>query len=110
MPIKYYITSSRRSPIEQFVAELEPEAQQDFVDAMVLLERGETLGPPISKPLPSLHRGLHELRLRDRTGIARIMYYVKKGDAIYMLHAFRKKTQKLPEREKKLILKRLKEV
>ncbi len=110
MPIKYYVTRSGRSPVEEFVADLESRARQDFVDAIALLERGQTLGPPISKPLPGIQRGLHELRLRDRAGIARIIYYLKKRDAIFLLHAFRKKTQKIPEREKKVILKRLKEV
>lgn len=110
LPIKYYETASGRSPIEEFVADLDRKAQEDFIDALVLLERGESLGPPISKPLSSIQKGLHELRIRDRNGIVRIIYYVKKRDAIYVLHAFCKKTQKLPAREKKVILKRLREV
>jgi phage-related protein len=40
----------------------------------------------------------------------RVFYFVKKGDAIYMLHAFQKKTHELPRREIQVALKRLKEV
>jgi len=34
---------------------------------------------------------------------------LKKGDAIYLVHAFRKKTQTMPRRELDIIHKRLKE-
>jgi phage-related protein len=50
------------------------------------------------------------LRLKDRSGQIRILYLIKKGDAIYFLHAFRKKTWELPTKEIDLVLKRLKEV
>jgi phage-related protein len=38
------------------------------------------------------------------------IYYLKKGDAIYLVHAFRKKTQAIPRRELDIIHKRLKEI
>ena len=54
--------------------------------------------------------GLRELRFRDRAGQVRVIYYLKKGDAIYLVHAFRKKTQTIPRRELDIIHKRLKEI
>lgn len=65
---------------------------------------------PLSRNLASLHKGLHELRLKDNTGAYRIFYYIKKGDGIYFVHAFKKKTQELPQKEIEVVLKRLKEV
>lgn len=35
---------------------------------------------------------------------------MKKGDAIYVVHAFRKRTQHLPQKEVEVVLKRLKGV
>ena len=65
---------------------------------------------PLSRNLSSVHRGLHELRLKDRNGIYRFFYFIKKADAIYFIHAFKKKTQELPQKEIDVVLKRIKEV
>jgi phage-related protein len=35
---------------------------------------------------------------------------MKRGDGIYLVHAFKKKTQEIPKRELDLILKRIKEI
>ncbi len=82
----------------------------DFVDALVLLENGQSLPMPLSRNLFSVHRGLHELRPKDRTGAYRFFYFIKKADGIYFVHAFKKKTQELPQKEIEVVLKRLKEV
>ena len=84
--------------------------QEDFLIALDRLRQGERLSMPLSKPLSNLTIGLHELRFRDTGNIFRVFYFVKVGDAIYLVHAIRKKTQKLPDKDKKLILKRLKEI
>ena len=38
---------------------------------------------PISRNLSSIHRGLHELRLKDRSGVYRFFYFIKKADGLY---------------------------
>lgn len=110
MKIKYYLTSSGRSPIEDFLQEQSFKVKSDFTDAIVLLESGETLRMPLSKNLSSIHKGLHELRLKDSFGIYRFFYFIKKADGIYFLHAFKKKTQQLPIKEVALVLKRIREI
>ena len=47
-----------------------------------------------------------------KIGLARfrVFYFLKKNDAIYLLHAFRKKTQELPKKELEVVLKRIREV
>lgn len=81
-----------------------------FVDAVNLLAGGQMLSMPASRSLASIHAGLYELRLKNRSGQIRVFYYIKKEEAIYMLHAFKKKSQELPKREIELALKRLQEV
>jgi len=71
---------------------------------------GQGLTMPLSRNLSSVYPGLHELRFKDRSGQVRVFYFVKRGDAIYLLHAFRKKTQELPRNEIELVLKRIKEI
>lgn len=86
------------------------EIRQDLRDILEKLELGLQLGMPHVRPLPSIHSNLFEIRVKDRKGQFRVVYFIKKKDAIYILHAFRKKTQEMPLKEKKLILKRLKEI
>lgn len=52
--------------------------------------------------------GIHEIRVIDpeSSGTYRIMYVVKFESAIYVLHCFQKKTQKLAEVEKRIIRER----
>ena len=96
--------------MEQFLQACSEDIRSDFYDAIAQLVAGKTLQTPLSKNLSNIHRGLHELRLKDRNGQVRFIYFIKKGDAIYLIHGFRKKTQKLPQKEQDVVLKRLKEV
>ena len=110
MKVKFYLTSSGRSPVEEFIKEQSEGIRTDFLDAVNLLAEGEILSMPLNRNLSNIYRGLHEIRLKDAFGSIRIFYFLKKGDAIYMLHAFKKKTQELPKKEIELVLKRIREV
>lgn len=110
MGVKFYETSSGRSPVETFLESCSAEIKADFVDALALLAAGKTLAMPLSRNLFSVRLGLHELRLKDKSGIYRFFYFYKNRDGIYFLHAFKKKTQELPKKELETVLKRLKEV
>jgi phage-related protein len=57
-----------------------------------------------------IRNGLFELRLRGKSGIARIMFCTIIDNRIVMLSCFTKKTQKTPQREIDKAIKRLKEV
>ena len=83
------------------------EIQEKLVILLDSLSKGATLSMPVSRNMIG-HPGLKELRLKDSRGIVRVFYYIVKGDAIYLLHLFRKKTQKTPPKEIELALKRLK--
>ena len=60
------------------------------------LQRGEGLGLPQSRPMPSVGRGCHELRIVSRDKTWRIMYYVDR-DAVVILEVFAKKTRGTPK-------------
>jgi phage-related protein len=51
------------------------------------------LDPQDWKPMASIGAGVREIRIQDQ-GQYRIIYVAKFSDAIYVLHAFQKKTQK----------------
>ena len=71
------------------------------------LAQGKKLGLPISRPLPSIAKGLHELRLSGRAGEFRVFYVIRVGDAIYIIHATEKKKQELDKKTADLIRSRL---
>ena len=52
-----------------------------------------------------LAKGLYELRVRGKEEV-RILYCFKKKD-IYLLHGFKKQTQKTPGKEIEIALKRI---
>jgi phage-related protein len=46
------------------------------------------------KPMSAVGQGVRELRVRHEEGAFRVIYVVRFKDAIYVLHCFRKQTQK----------------
>ena len=83
------------------------EVLEDLLDALAKLSKGLNLSMPLSRPIPSIERGLHELRLKDKSGIYRAFYLIKKKDGIYVVHAFKKTTQETPEKNKRIVKKRI---
>jgi len=51
------------------------------------------LEPEDWKPFNDVGSGTKEIRLRDASGIYRVMYVAKFEEAVYILHCFQKKTQ-----------------
>lgn len=72
------------------------------------LQRGEVLGLPHSRPMPSIGIQCHELRINDGNHAWRIMYYVA-GDAVVVLEVFSKKTAATPQHTLDTCRKRLAE-
>ena len=62
-----------------------------------LLQAGQALGMPHSRPMPSIGSGCHELRIKDSNRDWRIVYKVD-DDAIVIADVFEKRTQKTPQR------------
>jgi phage-related protein len=46
------------------------------------------------KPMPTVGPGACEIRVRDPAGAYRVIYVARFAGAVYVLHAFQKKTQK----------------
>ena len=57
-----------------------------------------------------LRAGLWEMRMKGRDGISRALYVTAVGERVVVLRVFLKKTQRTPEHEIKLALKRAREI
>src|ERR1700741_3530139 len=51
------------------------------------------------KPMPSIGKGAEEIRVRDESGAFRVIYAARFADAVYVLHAFQKKSQATAKRD-----------
>lgn len=85
-------------------------SRRDLAELLSLLAHGEPLGMPVSRPMPVVLHGTHELRIRAKAGIYRVFYYVKIADAILVFHFYKKTTQAMPKYEIDTAKARLKEM
>lgn len=72
------------------------------------LQRG--LDPNDWKPMASIGAGVREIRVREASGAFRVIYIAFRDEAVYVLHAFVKKTQATLKRDLDLAAARLKEL
>jgi len=72
------------------------------------VQRGEQ--PVDFKPMPSIGKGVEELRVWDDSSTYRVVYAARLADAVYVLHAFQKKTQTTSKRDVELAKKRYSEL
>ena len=49
--------------------------------------------------MPTIGKGVEEIRVRDDSGAYRVIYTARLADAVYVLHAFQKKTQATSKRD-----------
>jgi phage-related protein len=61
------------------------------------VQRGDQ--PDDFKPMPSIGKGVEEIRVLDWSGAYRVIYFARREDAVYVLHAFHKKTQRTPKKD-----------
>lgn len=71
--------------------EFPQDARHDAGYQLELVQRGEQADD--FKPMPSIGKGVEEIRVRDESGVYRVIYTARLADAVYVLHAFQKKTQ-----------------
>lgn len=92
------------------IERLDPFTRLKLVELFSLLTAGESLGLPVSRPMPAVGHGAHELRLKDRSGQFRLFYFTKHKDAVLVFHFLKKKTEATPRHEIEIARRRLEEM
>lgn len=82
----------------------------DLADALARLDEGHTLSMPLSRPMPSIGSGTHEIRSSDPSGAYRTIYALVRSGTVYVVHAFKKTTEGTARRNIRLARQRLKEL
>lgn len=62
------------------------------------------------KPMATVGSGVREIRIRDPKGAFRVLYVAHIASALYVLHAFQKKTQQTAKKDLDLAASRLKQI
>ena len=73
------------------------DARQDAGFQLDKVQRG--LQADDFKPTPAIGKGVEEIRIREDSGIFRVIYTARLADAVFVLHAFHKKTQRTSKRD-----------
>jgi phage-related protein len=72
------------------------------------VQRGDQ--PDDFKPMPAIGKGVEEIRVLDSTGAYRVIYMARRPEAVYVLHAFQKKTQATPKNDLQIAKRRLRQL
>jgi phage-related protein len=73
------------------------DARQDAGYQLDKVQRG--LQPDDFKPMPMIGKGVEEIRIRDDSGTYRVVYTARLANAVFVLHAFQKKTPRTSQRD-----------
>ena len=73
------------------------DARHDAGYQLDKVQRGEQ--PDDFKPMAAIGKGVEEIRVTDDSGAYRVIYVARRTDAVYVLHAFQKKTQATSQRD-----------
>jgi phage-related protein len=84
------------------------DARQDAGYQLNQVQRG--LQPDDFKPLPSVGTGVEEIRIAEDSGAYRVIYVARRAEAVYVLHAFQKKSQATPKKDIDLAKRRFAEI
>ncbi len=107
--IEYYMTREGKSPVKEFINSLSAEGQAKYIFITRLLkEYGIHVKEPYVRQITG-HKKLYELRIKDKSGISRILYFAHTGKKFVLLHGFIKKTDKTPAKERDIAEQKMKE-
>jgi phage-related protein len=83
------------------------DAKQDAGYQIDKVQRGEQ--PDDFKPMPSIGKGVEEIRIWDEAGTFRVVYTARVAEVVIVLHAFQKKTQATSKRDIDIVKERFNE-
>ncbi|MBI1744424.1 type II toxin-antitoxin system RelE/ParE family toxin [Candidatus Acetothermia bacterium] len=104
--VDVYKEEDGSSPVECYLWSL---PEKHLGKLLQIIEMLKERGPALPFPYSSQIEGkLRELRIQYGNTDYRILYYGNRARSFVLLHAFNKRTEKTPARDKQLALKRMK--
>ena len=104
--VKFFQTVRGDHPVEDFIEEQDKATQTKIAHHIRLLVTfGPYLKPPYNKKMAN---NFYELRISGRVTVR--IFYTLFNNEYYLLHAFKKKSQRTPVKELKTALDRIKDM
>ena len=104
-PVEFYQNQNEQKPVREFLLSLRPKPRGKVLQGIqILSEFGIDLPFPYSSQVEGR---LRELRVREGKNQYRILYYGDANRVFVLLHAFEKRSQKLPQREIRIAMERM---
>ena len=104
--VKFFQTARGNYPVKEFIEKQDEKTYARILHSILLLrENGPFLKPPYIKKLLS---ELYELRISGNIAVR--IFYTFKADIYYLLHAYKKKSQKIPMKDLKTAVDRAREI
>lgn len=104
--VSFFQTARGDYPVQDFINKQDIPTQTKIASAIrLLIDYGPFLKPPYIKKLQDK---LYELRISGKITIR--VFYTIVNNEYYLLHVFKKQSQKTPSKEIKIALDRMKEI
>jgi len=84
------------------------DARHDVGYQLDKVQRGDQ--PDDFKPMPAVGKGVEEIRVSEASGAWRVIYVARRADAVYVLHAFQKKTQATAKKDLEIARRRFRQL
>ncbi len=98
--IEYYTTSSGRTPLKEFKAELAKDPKKNGLTQVDLIEmRLKEYGFDLNRYFSHSYRKMDDELYELRPGGNRIFFFHYDGKKFVLLHGFKKKSQETPKNE-----------
>ncbi len=90
IPVRFY------GPVRTLIHGWPLEVRKELGSVLSRLQKGESIGMPDVRPMPTVGRQVSEIRISERSGSYRALYAVRMKYGILLFHAFQKKSRKTP--------------
>lgn len=106
LKVVFFRTETGSEPVRKWIKELSKAEKGVVGNEIKTVQFGWPLGMPLVRKIES---GLWEVRIHLDNRIARVLFTTR-GETMVLLHAFIKKSQKMPESDKKVARDRMKKL
>ena len=104
--INFFHTPRGDSPVQEFI---EQQPKNIMAKITVAIDMLESYGPFLKPPfINKIQTNLLELRVSKKQPVR--IFYTIKNNQFHLLHVFKKKSQKIPSKEIKIALDRMRQI
>ncbi len=93
IPVRFY------GPVRTLIHGWPIEVRKELGSVLTRLQKGESIGMPDVRPMPTVGRQVSEIRISEKSGSYRALFVVRTSFGVLLFHAFQKKSRKTPARE-----------